>query len=161
MPQPIRPREFLASRRRRTSDRGRRVAPVEPRDRHSVSKPTSDPSTLGTTDTLERGVEPAEVAQARLFEGILQAEFAELHHIAHRVAGPLHAEPDLNGPEPARYLQRIQTRINEIQCLLQALRGRFPDSRYNSGLPADGMNSARPAGRRTPSAPRVVSPLQG
>lgn len=133
MPQPIKPREFLAPRRRRTSDRGRWLGPVEPRDSHSASKPASGPPTLEATDTLERRVEPAEVAQARLFEGILQAEFAELHHIAHRIAGPLRAQPDHNGYEPARYLLRIQVRLNEIQCLIQALRGRFPHSRYDGG----------------------------
>lgn len=161
MPPPIKPREFLAARRTRTRDRGRLTAPVGSRDSHTVSEPTCSPPTLAATDTLERRVEPAEVAQARLFEGTLQAEFVELHHIAHRMAGPLHGQPDLNGHEPARYLLRIQARINEIQCLLQALRGRFPHSWYDGGLPADGVNSARSAGRRTPSAPRVVSPFRG
>lgn len=129
MPKPPEASEFLASRDRCTSDRGPWVAPAGRRDRNSVPRPTSGHPMLGTTDTLERRVEPAEVAQARLFERILQAESAELHHLAYRIVGPLHRRPALNGHEPARYLLGIHARIEEIQCLLQALRCRFPHSR--------------------------------
>jgi hypothetical protein len=128
MPQPFKASEFLASPHRRKTNRAPWAAPVGRRDRQSVPIPTSGHPALGATDTLEHRAEPAEVAQARLFEGILQAEFAELHHLAYRMTGLLHRQPDLNGHELARYRLRIHARIDEIQRLLQALRGRFPHS---------------------------------
>lgn len=100
--------------------------PVGRQDMRSVPKPTSGRRRRAETDVLERPVEPAEVAQARLFEGILQAEFAALHHLAYRTAGPLHRQLDLNSRERSRDLLRIHARIDEVQRLLQALRGRYP-----------------------------------
>ncbi len=81
-----------------------------------------------TAGVLDRHVQPAEVAQARLFEGILQSEFAQLHRLADRMAGSLDWQHDLDGHEVPRDLLRIHARIDEIHRLLQALRGRFPQS---------------------------------
>jgi hypothetical protein len=83
---------------------------------------------------LQRTVQPAEVAQARLFEGILQAEFAELHHLAYRMAGSLDRQTDLSGHDPSGDLLRLHARIDEVQRLLEALRGRFPHPRWDGEL---------------------------
>ncbi len=79
-----------------------------------------------TAGVLDRHVQPAEVAQARLFESILQSEFAQLHRLADRMTGSPDWQHDLNGHELSRDLLRIHARIDEIHRLLQALRGRFP-----------------------------------
>lgn len=126
MARSVRSSEFLALPRSRTSDRGPCVVPVGRHDTRSVLKPTSGCRRFAGTDTLERPVQAAEVAQARLFQGILQAEFAELHHLACRTAGPLHGQLDLNSRERSRDLLRIHARIDEVQRLLEALQGRYP-----------------------------------
>jgi hypothetical protein len=64
---------------------------------------------------------PAEIAQARLFERLLQAECAELQELAHRMAGDKYQQPE---PDDSR----IRARIDEVQGLLRALQGRFPHS---------------------------------
>ncbi|MGA8546894.1 MAG: hypothetical protein WB785_16760 [Mycobacterium sp.] len=68
---------------------------------------------------------PAEVAQARVFERLLLAESAELHDLAHRIPGPAdrHLGNDCSAPWD---LIQIRARMDEVQRLLQALRGRFP-----------------------------------
>ncbi|HXY63993.1 MAG TPA: hypothetical protein VEI45_06515 [Mycobacterium sp.] len=75
---------------------------------------------------VPRVVNPAEVAQARVFEGLLQAESAELQELAHRMAGAADQQSDLDSSAPSWDLMQIRARIDEVQCLLQALRGRFP-----------------------------------
>jgi cobalamin biosynthesis Mg chelatase CobN len=69
-----------------------------------------------------RPAQPAEVAQARVFERLLQAECAELQELAHRIAQQ--AEPD--DPRPSGELMRLRARIDEVNGLLRALQGRFP-----------------------------------
>jgi hypothetical protein len=68
-----------------------------------------------------RPPQPAEIAQARVFEHLLQAECAELQELAHRLAGDKH-QSELDE------LSQIRTRIDEVHNLLQALHGRFPHS---------------------------------
>jgi len=64
---------------------------------------------------------PAEIAQARVFEQLLQAERGELRELARRLAAePRHSEVEAG--EPAK----LQARIAEIDGLLRALQGRFP-----------------------------------
>ncbi|ODR11570.1 hypothetical protein AWC26_20155 [Mycobacterium shimoidei] len=78
---------------------------------------------------------PAEVAQARLFEAALQAEFAELHRIASTIAERRNRTPESNTVTPqqpremTRINVRINARINEVHRLLEALRDRFPSVR--------------------------------
>ena len=67
---------------------------------------------------------PAEVAQARVFERLLQAECAELQELAHRMAADKHQQP---APDSAE-LTQIRARIDEVDGLLRALKGRFPHS---------------------------------
>lgn len=75
---------------------------------------------------VPRPVNPAEVAQARVFERLLHAESAELQELAHRIAGAVDQQSDLDSSASSWDLMQIRARIDEVQCLLQALRGRFP-----------------------------------
>src|ERR1700759_2339053 len=79
---------------------------------------------FGKANTLSRiPAQPAEIAQARVFERLLRAESAELQELAHRAAGD---EADDSGPHGG--LTQIRARIDEVDGLLQALQGRFPHS---------------------------------
>jgi hypothetical protein len=71
-----------------------------------------------------RPAQPAEVAQARVFERLLRAECAELQELAHRIARQ--SEPD--GSRPSGELAQLRARIDEVDGLLRALQGRFPHS---------------------------------
>jgi cobalamin biosynthesis Mg chelatase CobN len=65
-----------------------------------------------------RPTQPAEIAQARVFERLLQAECAELRDLAHRVG--------TDDSEKAEELTQIHARLDEVDGLLRALQGRFP-----------------------------------
>jgi hypothetical protein len=89
------------------------------------------------TAVRERSVPPAEVAQARLFEDILQAEVAELEQLARRFAGSRDRQPELDSHEVAGDLLQIYERIEEIHRLLHALYGRFPRPRWDGAPKAE------------------------
>lgn len=78
-------------------------------------------------DLLARPVKPAELAQARVFEMMLQAEFASLSELANRIAGPRAwlKSSGVGTGESHRELREIQARIDEVRRLLTALRDRF------------------------------------
>lgn len=67
-----------------------------------------------------RPTQPAEIAQARVFERLLQDESAELRDLAHRVG--------TDDSERAGELTQIHARLDEVDGLLRALQGRFPHS---------------------------------
>jgi hypothetical protein len=75
-----------------------------------------------------RPAQPAEIAQARVFERLLQAECAELQELAHRMAGVKHQQPEPDDSRPSGELTQIRARIDEVDGLLRALQGRFPHS---------------------------------
>jgi len=82
--------------------------------------------TISAPGALPRPAMPAEIAQARVFESLLQAESAELCELAHRISGtPDRQPPDSRSASPGDLLQ-IRARLAEVQDLLQALQGRFP-----------------------------------
>ena len=87
---------------------------------------SGSPALSASSVLPRRPAQPAEVAQARVFERLLQAECAELHELAHRMAGDkyLRPEPDKSSGE----LTQILARIDEIDGLLRALQVRFPHS---------------------------------
>jgi hypothetical protein len=126
MVQPADSSVSLALSRRPRSSRGRWATPVDHNDARVAPKTVSGHRTLAADTVLPRPVTPAEVAQARVFEGLLQAESAELHELAHRMAGAVDQQPDSDSSAPPWDLMQIRARINEVQGLLQALRGRFP-----------------------------------
>jgi hypothetical protein len=77
---------------------------------------------FGAANRLSRiPAQPAEIAQARVFERLLHAERAELQDLAHRAAGE---DGDDSGPYGE--LTQMRARINEVDGLLRALQGRFP-----------------------------------
>lgn len=126
MAQPGNPSVSLALSRRPRSSRRRWAAPAEYNDARVVPKTVSGHRTMTAASAQPRPVKPAEVAQARVFEGLLQAESAELHELARRMAGAVDQQPDSDGSAQPWDLMQIRTRIDEVQGLLQALRGRFP-----------------------------------
>lgn len=128
MAHPAESSEFLALTNRPTSDRVRRFAAVQHRDGRLAVK---------ATNVRERSVTPAEVAQARLFEGILQAEVAEQEQLAYRLAGSLDRQPELDSHELTRDLLRIREHIDEVHRLLHALHGRFPRPRWDGAPKAE------------------------
>ena len=65
----------------------------------------------------------ADMAQARLFDDILQDEMAELHEIAAAIEA---RAADGDEPRHSKELQRVNARISEVRRLLDALRDRFP-----------------------------------
>jgi hypothetical protein len=75
-----------------------------------------------------RPAAPAEIAQARVFERLLQAECAELQELAHRIAGDKYRQPEPDDSRPSGELTQIRARIDEVHGLLRALQGRFPHS---------------------------------
>jgi hypothetical protein len=83
---------------------------------------------LRAARVLRRPPQPAEIAQARVFEQLLQAECAELQELAHRVSGDKYQQPDRDDARPFVELTQIRARIDEVHGLLQALQGRFPRS---------------------------------
>jgi hypothetical protein len=129
MVQPANSSVSLASSRRPRNSRARWTAPAEyptVGDARVVPKAPGVHRTLGAATVAPIPVKPAEVAQARVFEGLLQAESAELQELAHRIAGAVDQLPDTDGSAPSWDLMQIRARIDEVQSLLQALRGRFP-----------------------------------
>ena len=73
-----------------------------------------------------RPAQPAEIAQARLFERLLQAECAELQALAQRMAGAKDQRPEPDDSPPSGDLAQIRARVDEVHGLLRALQGRFP-----------------------------------
>jgi hypothetical protein len=100
-------------------------------DARALPKTTHGRRALGAASVSTRPVQPAEVAQARVFEGLLQAECTELRELAHRIAAGVHQQPDSDSSQPPRDLHQIHARIDEVHGLLQALQGRFPHSTPN------------------------------
>lgn len=92
-----------------------RLLPQASTDRRAVNKPSA----------LSRPAQPAEIAQARVFEELLQTERAELQDLAHRITTAVGHSLDA---ENSADLGQTRARIEEIHCLLQALQGRFPHS---------------------------------
>ena len=126
MVQPANSSVSLALSRRPRSSRGRWVAPAEYNDARVLPKTVSGHRTLAAASVLPHPVKPAELAQARVFESLLRAESAELHELAHRMTGAADQQLDTDSSAPSWDLMQIRARIDEIQRLLQALRGRFP-----------------------------------
>jgi hypothetical protein len=83
---------------------------------------------LSAASVLPRPPQPAEIAQARVFERLLRAECAELQQLAHRMAGDKYEQPEPDDSRPSGELTQIRARIDEVHGLLRALQGRFPRS---------------------------------
>jgi hypothetical protein len=127
MVQPANSSVSRASSQSPESSRGRWAAPAEYNGSRVFPKALCGRRRLGAAaGVTPLPVQPAEVAQARVFEGLLQAESADLHQLAHRMAGAGEQQPDNDSSTPSWDLMQIRARIDEVQRLLQALGGRFP-----------------------------------
>jgi len=126
MVQPANSSVSLALSRRPRNSRARWAAAAEYNDARVRAKTVSGHRTLTAASVIPRPVTPAEVAQARAFERLLQAESAELHKLAHRIPGAADRQLDNDSSAPSWDLMQIRARMDEVQRLLQALRGRFP-----------------------------------
>jgi len=93
-----------------------------PRDtaRALPNRISASPAFSASNVLPRRPTQPAEIAQARVFERLLQAECAELRDLAHRVG--------TGDSERAGELTQIHARLDEVDSLLRALQGRFPHS---------------------------------
>jgi cobalamin biosynthesis Mg chelatase CobN len=84
-------------------------------------------STFSTARKFPPGpAQPAEIAQARVFERLLRAECAELQELAHRMTADKSRHRGPDDSSPSGELTEIRARIDEIDALLRALQGRFP-----------------------------------
>jgi hypothetical protein len=101
-----------------------------PRDAaRSLPRTLNGSRAFSAAGVLPRGpAQPAEIAQARVFEGLLQAECAELQERARRMAGAKYQRPDSDDSRPSGDLTQIRARIDEVHGLLRALQERFPHS---------------------------------
>lgn len=123
----------LAVSHRRIDHRGSWATPTPVEFNNADSVPKTGHRVLGATDLMERPVKPAELAQARLFEGILQTEFARLNELADRKAGPLDwlKHPDSWVGQVPKDRMQVYARLDEVRHLLEALRDRFADARFS------------------------------
>ena len=101
-----------------------------PRDRARTRPRTTigSPAFSAASVLPRRPAQPAEIAQARVFERLLQAECAELQELAHRMAGDKYQQHEPDDSRPSGELTQIRDRIDEVDGLLRALQGRFPHS---------------------------------
>jgi hypothetical protein len=100
-----------------------------PRDTtRTLPRTVSGSPGFSASSVSPRPAQPAEIAQARVFERLLQAECAELQELAHRMAGDKYQQPEPDDSRPSGELTQIRARIDEVDGLLQALKGRFPHS---------------------------------
>ena len=101
-----------------------------PRDTtRTLARTLSGSAAFSASNVLpRRPAQPAEIAQARVFERLLQVECAELQELAHRVAGDKYQRPEPDDSRPSAQLTQIRARIDEVHGLLRALQGRFPHS---------------------------------
>ena len=98
-----------------------------PRDvARTLPRTIGSPAFRAASVLPRRPVQPAEIAQARVFERLLQAECAELQELAHRMAGDKYQQHEPDDSRPSGELTQIRARIDEVHGLLRALQGRFP-----------------------------------
>ncbi|WP_375484657.1 hypothetical protein [uncultured Mycobacterium sp.] len=74
---------------------------------------------------MTRQVNPADAAQARLFETILQMEIAQLQQLV-AVLNSGRGEASMADGRPPETLSELCARIEDVHHLLQRLRDRFP-----------------------------------
>jgi hypothetical protein len=93
----------------------------------ALPRSTNGRPMLSAADVAACPVHPADAAQAGLFEGILQAEIAELRQLATAMVARW-AETSINANRPGMPLAELSASIEEVHRLLKALRDRFPSA---------------------------------
>lgn len=104
---------------------------LSPRPRSAARvfpKPVDGHRTLSAARALTDPVQPAEIAQARVFERLLQTECTELQQLARRIGRAEDRLSDCDSSEQPQDLAQIRARLDELHGLLRALQGRFPHS---------------------------------
>jgi hypothetical protein len=112
----------------RTKASGSLALSRRPRDAaRTLPRTTVGASAFSPARLLPRHpAQPAEIAQARVFEVLLRAECAELQELAHRMAADKPQHPGRDNSRASGELTEIRARIDEVDGLLRALQGRFP-----------------------------------
>jgi hypothetical protein len=99
------------------------------------SKANAVPSRSPYADTWARPPHPADVAQSRLFDDMMQTEIAELHALAALAERAWRARSERHTDTPTRLPEavlRVHARIVEAERMLAALRDRFPGNEIRS-----------------------------
>ena len=103
---------------------------LEPRQPMWVPQPRIAPVPVRhRADAWARPAHPADVAQARMFDAVLQGEIAELEELVASMEKRWlrRCERGIDDENrPPESLVRMRGRVSEAQQLLDALRDRFP-----------------------------------
>jgi hypothetical protein len=103
---------------------------LEPREPLWVPQPRVAPVPIRRrADAWARPANPADVAQARMFDAIMQGEIAELEQLVASMEKRWlrRCERGIDDENrPPENLVRMRGRVSEAQQLLDALRDRFP-----------------------------------
>ena len=102
---------------------------------HPLPKPPNVRRIRSAADLAPRAVTPADTAQARFFEAVLEGEIVELRGLVKSMTSrwPAGGTGEHRPPET---LTELAARIGELDRLLKALRDRFPHGPCVDGRPA-------------------------
>lgn len=103
---------------------------------HSLPKPPNTYRIRSAADVAARPVTPAEVAQARYFEAILQAEIVQFQNLS-KLRAPRWMGGSTGEHRPPAGRTEPDGRIEEVDRLLKALRDRFPHGALGGGPRSD------------------------
>ncbi|MDA3640294.1 hypothetical protein [Mycobacterium xenopi] len=98
---------------------------IRMREHPSLMRSSAERRMFAAGDGVARQVNPADAAQARLFESILEVEVAQLQQLAMVLASRCgtHSVDDDHLPET---YSELTARIQDVHRLLERLRDRFP-----------------------------------
>jgi hypothetical protein len=111
-------------------------------EEHRTLGRSSTCQVLSAADVAASPGNAADAAQAGLFEGMLQAEMAQLREMA-IVMIPRRMEKSRYDHRPPKSLTELTARMEEVHRLLTALRGRFPNRPAFAEAPQAGVKSGR------------------
>jgi hypothetical protein len=98
---------------------------IRMRQHPSLLRSSAEHRMFAAGDGMDRQVNPADAAQARLFESILEVEVAQLQHLAAVLVSRCGKDSVDDDSLPQTYCE-LTTRIQDVHRLLQRLRDRFP-----------------------------------
>jgi hypothetical protein len=103
---------------------------LQPREAMWVPQPRLAPvPDRNRADGWSRPAHPADIAQARMFDAVLQGEIAELEELVASMEKRWRRRCERgidDGIRPPESILRMRGRVTEAQQLLDALRDRFP-----------------------------------
>lgn len=98
---------------------------IRMREHPSLTRSATGSRGFTAENGVRRQVNPADAAQARLFETILQVEIAQLQQLV-AVLNSGCGEDSFSDLRPPETLSELRARIEDVHRLLQRLRDRFP-----------------------------------